>query len=259
MLISIAQYYQGGESVCRNKAIQQMFMRLGAAEKAGSGADKILQGWKEANYRSPHIEETNQPDKVVLTLPLINLLSEDIIRFLKKNYGKRFNDFSHDELITLATCYSEGEVTNYRLQIAIDKHSADITKLLKILCDDNLLIPYGVGRGTKYKINEDHLRINANNTSIANNTSSNTSNSTSNNTSKTYKKSARKSPDRLRQDIIDDCTEFISLEEIARKVERSISHLKSQIIPQMLIDNLIERQFPDVPRHPHHKYRAIKK
>ena len=68
MLISIAQYYQGGESVCRNKAIQQMFMRLGAAEKAGSGADKILQGWKEANYRSPHIEETNQPDKVVLTL-----------------------------------------------------------------------------------------------------------------------------------------------------------------------------------------------
>ena len=79
------------------------------------------------------------------------------------------------------------------------------------------------------------------------------------NVSKTYKKSARKSPDRLRQDIIDACTEFISLEEIARKVERSISHLKSQIIPQMLIDNLIERQFPDVPRHPHQKYRAIKK
>ena len=52
LLISIAQYYQGGDSVCRNKALQQMFMYLGSAEKAGSGVDKILQGWKEThNYR----------------------------------------------------------------------------------------------------------------------------------------------------------------------------------------------------------------
>ena len=33
-----------------------------------------------------------------------------------------------------ATCYSEGEVTDYRLQIIIDKHSTNITKLLKALC-----------------------------------------------------------------------------------------------------------------------------
>ncbi len=262
LLISISQYYQGGESVCRNKAIQQMFMRLGAAEKAGSGADKILQGWKEANYRSPQLEESRLPEKVILTLPLVNLLSEDILTFLKHNYGKKFNELNHDELITLATCYSEGEITNYRLQIAIDKHSADITKLLKELCDDNLLISYGVGRGTKYIINEDYLHSDTNNTSNStrNNTSNNsTSSNTKNNTSKTSKKKTRKSSDKLRKDILDACTDYISLEEIAKKVERSISHLKSQIIPQMLIDNLLERQFPDVPRHPHQKYRAIKK
>ena len=50
LLISISQYYQGGESVCRNKALQQMFMLIGFAEKAGSGIDKILQGWKQANF-----------------------------------------------------------------------------------------------------------------------------------------------------------------------------------------------------------------
>ena len=107
LLITIAQYYQGGESVCRNKYLQQMFMLLGAAEKAGSGADKILQGWKEANYRSPKLEESVQPNKVILTMPLVNLLSEDILSFLKENYGNKFNDLSHDELITLATCYSD--------------------------------------------------------------------------------------------------------------------------------------------------------
>ena len=121
LLIPVAQYYHGGESVCRNKYLQQMFTMMGAAERAGSGADKILQGWKEADYRSPELKERTQPDKVELTLPLVNLLSEDILNFLKQNYGEAFDDLSHDELMTLATCYSEGEVSNYRLQIIIDK------------------------------------------------------------------------------------------------------------------------------------------
>ncbi|MBQ8646066.1 MAG: AAA family ATPase, partial [Bacteroidales bacterium] len=249
LLITIAQYYQGGESVCRNKYLQQMFMLLGAAEKAGSGADKILQGWKEANYRSPKLEESVQPNKVILTMPLVNLLSEDILSFLKENYGNKFNDLSHDELITLATCYSEGQVTNYRLQITIDKHSADITKLLKGLCDNNLLISYGVGRGTKYKINEDYLSYNTNNTS----------NSTSNDTSNGTSRRTRKSIDTLRIEILEACSNYVSLEEIAQKVGKSISHLKGQIIPQMLQENLLERQFPNAPRHPHQKYRTVKK
>lgn len=49
LLVSKAQYYQGGESVCRNKSLQTMFMMIGTAEKAGSGVDKILAGWKDAN------------------------------------------------------------------------------------------------------------------------------------------------------------------------------------------------------------------
>lgn len=249
LLITIAQYYQGGESVCRNKYLQQMFMLLGAAEKAGSGADKILQGWKEANYRSPKLEESVQPNKVILTMPLVNLLSEDILSFLKENYGNKFNDLSHDELITLATCYSEGYVTNYRLQIAIDMHSADITKLLKGLCDNKLLVSHGVGRGTKYKINKDYLSYNTNNTS----------NSTSNDTSNGTSRRTRKSIDTLRIEILEACSNYVSLEEIAQKVGKSISHLKGQIIPQMLQENLLERQFPNAPRHPHQKYRAIKK
>ena len=60
-----------------------MFMYLGTAEKAGSGVDKILQGWKEANFRSPQIEEKTKPDKVTLTLPLVGLLSDNVISHLK--------------------------------------------------------------------------------------------------------------------------------------------------------------------------------
>lgn len=46
LLVSKAQYYAGGESICRNKSLQKMFMLIGFSEKAGSGVNKIFMGWK---------------------------------------------------------------------------------------------------------------------------------------------------------------------------------------------------------------------
>ena len=250
LLITMDQFYHGGESVCRNKYLQQMFTLMGAAEKAGSGADKILQGWKEADYRSPELKERTQPDKVELTLPLVNLLSKDILNFLKNNYGDAFSGLTHDELMTLATCYSEGEVSNYRLQVIIDQHSADITKLLKKLCDNGFLVSYGFGRGTRYQINRDYLHI-----SHSNNDSNDDSNVDSNNDDS---KVQRKVSDKLIKAVIEACEDFSSVEEIAIRVGRSISHLKNRVLPKMFDDNLLERQFPDVLKHPHQKYRAKK-
>lgn len=250
LLITMDQFYHGGESVCRNKYLQQMFTLMGAAEKAGSGADKILQGWKEADYRSPELKERTQPDKVELTLPLVNLLSKDILNFLKNNYGDAFSGLTHDELMTLATCYSEGEVSNYRLQVIIDQHSADITKLLKKLCDNGFLVSYGFGRGTRYQINRDYLHI-----SHSNNDSNDDSNDDSNNDDS---KAQRKVSDKLIKAVIEACEDFSSVEEIAIRVGRSISHLKNRVLPKMFDDNLLERQFPDVLKHPHQKYRAKK-
>ena len=45
-------------------------MLLGKAEKAGSGVDKILAGWKELGWDTPILSEEVQPDYVVLTLPI---------------------------------------------------------------------------------------------------------------------------------------------------------------------------------------------
>lgn len=250
LLITMDQFYHGGESVCRNKYLQQMFTLMGAAEKAGSGADKILLGWKEADYRSPELKERTQPDKVELTLPLVNLLSKDILSFLKNNYGDAFSGLTHDELMTLATCYSEGEVSNYRLQVIIDQHSADITKLLKKLCDNGFLVSYGFGRGTRYQINQDYLHM-----SHSNNDSNVDSNVDSNNDDS---KTQRKVSDKLIKAVIAACEDFSSVEEIAIRVGRSISHLKNRVLPKMFDENLLERQFPDVLKHPHQKYRAKK-
>ena len=70
MLVSKQQYFKGGRSICRNPTLQKMFMLLGKAEKAGSGVDKILAGWKELDWDEPRLTEEVQPDYVVLTLPI---------------------------------------------------------------------------------------------------------------------------------------------------------------------------------------------
>lgn len=74
MLVSRNQYYKGGESVCRNKALQTMFSMLGKAEKAGSGVDKILQGWKDNHWSRPEIDTSIRPDKVDLMLDISDLI-----------------------------------------------------------------------------------------------------------------------------------------------------------------------------------------
>jgi len=53
LLVSLQQYYAGGISECRNPSLQQMFMLIGRAEKAGSGVDKIMAGWQDSLWRRP--------------------------------------------------------------------------------------------------------------------------------------------------------------------------------------------------------------
>lgn len=250
LLLPISKYYQGGNSVCRNKALQNMFMLIGSAEKAGSGADKIIQGWKAANYRNPRIEEIAQPDKVVLMLPLVSLLSEEVTAYLRSLFGEQITHIDHDQLMTLATCCSEGEITNYRLQFVLNKHSADITKLLKELCDHQYLISFGIGRGTRYKINVEYANVAS---SVASSVVGNVASSVASNVA--GKK--RYSREQLRQAILGCCQEFSSLEEIAKRVGRSQRYIKNYCIARMIDEGLLERKYP--MNHPHQQYRAVQK
>ena len=245
MLITKAQYYKGGQSVCRNKSLQKMFMMLGAAEKAGSGVDKILKGWSDANWRVPFIETTLRPDTVNLYLPMLTILDDDIKKGLINIYGSRILSVDHNYLTTLSLAYSEGFVSNERLRYILNLHRADITALLRDMCSLGYLESEGYGRGTKY-----HLPQNGKTSSLESNLGSNLG---SNLISKTRKK--RMSRDELYGFIIDACEEWISLEDIARAVDRKPDYLLNEIIPLMLKNGLIVRMFPESPRNPYQKYK----
>lgn len=72
MLISVADFYAGSRSICRNPILQKLFMFLGNGEKAGSGADIIRKGWEDNKWPQPELSERVQPDEIQITLALVN-------------------------------------------------------------------------------------------------------------------------------------------------------------------------------------------
>ena len=268
MLISKAQYYQGGDSVCRNKALQKMFMLIGFSEKAGSGVNKIIKGWREANWQSPYVEEYNRPDKVELTLPMVSLLPDDTIIRLKELFGDKVGSLSQDELTTLVTCYHEKAITNSQLQYVVPMHRSDITRMLQCLCKDNYLISEGNGRGTKYHINEPEEKRKNSESKVGSSESKVGSSepkvgssepkvgSSEPKVGSSVKSKNKLSFKELESQIAIIAPEYISLEEIAVKVNRKSEYLSNKIIPKMLANGTIERLYPGVPNHPKQKYKA---
>lgn len=279
MLISKQQYYHGGDSVCRNKALQTMFLMLGTAEKAGSGVDKILKGWREQNWRYPILETKCQPDKVELTLKMESVMDENIKNQLISLYGEQILNIGHDKLLILNMTCADGYVTNENLRYTLNIHKSEITELLKDMCNSGLLVAEGYGRGTKYKLPSSSGNVV---TSIANMATSATNMATSTAnmaTSAVYMVTStanmatsddnmassdaynqitikkRMKPEELEMLIKKKCEDWISLDELSTEINRSPKYLRSVVIPRLIDNDTLEMMFPTIPNHPKQKYK----
>ena len=58
--------------------------------------------------------------------------------------------------------------------------------------------------------------------------------------------------------IVECASEWISLEEIAREIQRNAKYLNNSIINKMVDNGLLKRQFP-IPNHPAQKYKRADK
>lgn len=268
MLISKSQYYKGGESICRNKYLQTMFTFLGAAEKAGSGADKIIHGWQEQNWLSPNIEEKARPNKVVLTMTMESLLDTSTLQGLQKMYGKNITSIDHHQLLVLALAYTEEEITNERLRYALDMHPSDITHLLADMCNKGLLETSGYGRGTKYHLTKRKIALNDSNVALGGNkVALNGSNVALDNGKVAHRhdkvalecdairNKKRYNTKELKQIISYYCTDWRSVEEIAKYINRNKEYVKNSVLSKL--SDILERKY-DIPHHPKQRYRIKK-
>ena len=253
MLVSREQYYTGGESVCRNKSLQKMFSMLGVAEKAGSGTDKIMKGWREANWRSPNIEEQQTPDKVVLTMPMESFLSEETKGRLTEKFGIIANSFDHNVLTTLALAYDEGYVTSTRLRYSLNLHKSAISDMLKLMTQKGLLVSEGYGRGTRYVLpvkGIDVLREDLDNVA-----SSDANVATSDDANVVTHPKKRMSREELQELILKNCQKWISLEDLAKSIHRKPLYLRNHVMPLLLAANKIQMLYPK--NHPKQLYKVI--
>ena len=261
LLVSKQQYYEGGESVCRNLCLQKMFMMLGKAEKAGSGVNKIMSGWREANWNVPKLEESNRPEKVVLTLPLTTILDDRVKKELFDLFGDNLLNLDNNELTILALALVEEKISNERLRYVLNVHKYDITKLLRNLCHNGLLTSEGLGRGTIYRLVTRHNTSDSNVTSSGGNVTSSDPNVTSSSGNVTSSvedfplQRNRMSRSKLEKLICKSCTDWTSIEELSNKVGKSSQYLKGKVIKIMVEEGLLDRLYPEIPTHPNQKYR----
>ncbi len=129
-----------------------MFMLIGAAEKAGSGVDKMRRGWASQHWRSPIVREQVQPDRVIWHLPMVSLIPEASLDRLKNIFGNRFTQFNTHEVQALVTAEVEGAVDNARMRQMSALHVADVTRLLQGLVGKQALVQEGQGRWSRYRL-----------------------------------------------------------------------------------------------------------
>lgn len=153
MRIPPEQAFRGGESDGRNRTLQQMFLLIGAGERAGSGVPKILKGWREQHWRSPTFSERLEPsEQTLLELHVEDLLSQEVSDDLRKRFGGEFEDMSSEQRIVLCTAVVETSISHARAMTLCDLHPVDMTKMLQGLVQKGYLAKLGQGRGSRYHL-----------------------------------------------------------------------------------------------------------
>lgn len=282
LLVSREQLLRGGVSECRNKSLQQMFQMLGAGDKAGSGIDRIRKSWAAQHWQSPRLVETLRPDRVQLILPMMSTLPDEVVKELDDRFGEAFRMRSPDEIQALVAAQVEGEVTNQRLQEMLALHRVDITRMLKELVQDGLLVSEGQGRWTRYSI-PPGCSVGADSPNSA--LSSPNSPLSSPNSGLDPPKSGAAAPDSepegptgdralleiaapvrsagaapkalVQRTLLQLCAgRFLSLRELSILLQRKPDTLRDRYITALVRSGALELRHPGKPNHPDQAYRA---
>ncbi len=262
LLISIHQLLQGNISECRNKSLQTMFLMLGAAEKAGSGVDKIRSGWASQHWRQPLVTELTQPDRVHWVLPMLSLIPNSSLQRLQQQFGDAFKACSQLEVQALVTADLEGDVDNFRLQQVTQLHTRDVTELLQALVAKGMLKQEGQGRWTRYQLPD--LQVSSStHTSVY--MQQNSVHSSVHNEdfarlqqiAQPARDNKRLPPETLEAILIQLCQgHWLTRTELAKLVNRNPDSLRYRYLSPLVAQGRLKLRYSDTPNHSHQAYTA---
>ena len=144
---------KGGESDCRNRRMHQIFLMIGAGERAGSGIPKIYSGWEAAKWRAPKLYEKSSPsEQTLLELSTVSLIPKEVTETLGSLFGERFYILDELEQMIVTTAAIEGWVNHERACQLTSKHSRDVTLTLPKLVDKGFLVASGAKKDKSYSL-----------------------------------------------------------------------------------------------------------
>jgi ATP-dependent DNA helicase RecG len=266
LLVSIDQLLQGGISECRNKSLQQMFQHIGAGDKAGSGVDKIVQGWKSKHWRPPSIQEKTRPDRVELVLPMVSLIPPESLGRLRRQFGDRFDTLQQLEVQILVTAEIEGEVSNSRIRLFSDQHPSDLTRMLQGLVGKGFLVRDGQGRWSTYRlpaqapdsaqIGEDSTQIDDQTPHIADEDSTQTEFEPELLAiAQPAREKSKLQAEQMRTIILALCKgRFLTPRQLGGLTSRSPVGLQQNYLREMTHQGKLQLRYPQEPNHPDQAY-----
>ena len=148
--VTVAQALQGGESDCRNRTLQQMFLMINLGERAGSGLPRILTSWQSEGRLLKMTELFEPYDQSLLTMDwksskTSGKTSGKTLKASGKTSGKTtleiLNLIKQDENLTIA-----------ELSVALEISERSIEKALQSLREDGRLERQGPAKGGIWKI-----------------------------------------------------------------------------------------------------------
>ncbi len=276
---------RGGVSECRNKSLQLMFQQIGGGEKAGSGIDKIRQGWASQQWRWPQIFPQVQPDRVKLTLLMVSLLPESSIQKFRSVLGSKFESLNRERIQALVTADLEGSVTNLRLQQFSDLHTADISKMFGEMVASGYFVKDGYGRWASYRLNPgifDDLEQSDNDSAPPITSSTSELSLTHNSSSSPHsepssphsspvlndasllaianpsREKSRLSPEETEAIIGRLCSgRFLTYLEIGGLLGRDVKKTRDRFLSPMVTSGVLRLRFPNELSHPKQAYSAV--
>ena len=245
--------------------------------------DKIRSGWRAQHWRSPRLEETLQPDRVKLVLPMVSLIPAEVEQALRQRFGDRFAKLDKTAVQAVVTAQVEGSVTNARMQEITGEHSKDITGVLQGLVRDGLLTQQNQRRWASYRVAEDSPQSDADSDHLAGDSSQSSPQLASGSPqlepnspqwdrlaglsvetqgllplAGPARKNKKLPVDQLKGVILQLCDgRWLAASELAALVDRDADKLQSRFLPAMVREGVLELRHPEVRNRPDQAYRTV--
>ncbi len=256
--IPVMDIFAGGHSKARNPNMQAMFRMIGFGDNIGSGFPTILNAWKKENWCQPCLVENSDLRLVELTLSMVSLISEKCHNALHDIYGNDYDKLDKEEQLVLATAFTEGNTSNFRMQQLLEKNSLEVRKTLYSLVRKNMLMSVNKGRWTSYSVNSDYIQgVKSRSKSQGVESRSKSQGVESRSKSQGVKSRAQKKQDIIKL-LIDFCSQPRTLQEISDYLGYSDRYRMKRIYIDPILDDLLKMTFSETKNSPTQKYVIIK-